>query len=71
MTVRKWRRKGQREGRSGLAPKMGRPKCGILGTTSPEVRTAIRELRQARPGWGPETLRSVASIAVPSARGPR
>jgi len=57
ITVRKWRRKGQREGRSGLAPKIGRPQRGILGTVSPELRSALRETRLARPGWGPQTLR--------------
>lgn len=57
MTVRKWRRKGQQEGRSGLSSKMGRPKSGILGTASAEFRTALRELRLAQPGWGPQTLR--------------
>ena len=57
MTVRKWRRKGQREGRCGLAPKIGRPQSGILGTFLPELRTALREMRLAQPGWGPQTLR--------------
>jgi transposase InsO family protein len=56
-TVRKWRRKLQHEGRSGLAPKIGRPKSGILSTVLPELRTALRETRLARPGWGPQTLR--------------
>jgi transposase InsO family protein len=55
--VRKWRRKLQHEGRSGLAPKIGRPKSGILSTVLPELRTALRETRLARPGWGPQTLR--------------
>ena len=56
-TVRKWRRRGQREGRSGLGSHMGRPRTGALGQTSLEVRDAVRELRQAHPGWGPQTLR--------------
>jgi len=56
MTVRKWRRKDQHEGRSGLAPTLGRPKSGILGTAPPEFRTALREMRLAHPGWGPQTL---------------
>ena len=34
-TVRKWRRRWQREGRSGLASHMGRPKSGILGASPP------------------------------------
>ena len=29
--VRKWRRKYEREGRSGLASRMGRPSTGALG----------------------------------------
>lgn len=56
-TVRKWRRCAQREGRSGLGSHMGRPRTGALGQTSPEVRDAVRELRLAHPGWGPQTLR--------------
>jgi len=55
-TVRKWRRKAQRAGRHGLVPTMGRPKSGNLGSFSAELRSAIREKRQAHPGWGPETL---------------
>ena len=55
-TVRKWRRRWQREGRSGLASHMGRPKSGILGASPPELRSAAREMRLAHPGWGPETL---------------
>jgi hypothetical protein len=56
-TVRKWRRRGQREGRSGLVSHMGRPRIGALGQTSLELRDAARELRLAHPGWGPQTLR--------------
>lgn len=56
-TVRKWRRCAQREGRSGLGSHMGRPRTGVLGQTSLELRDAARELRQAHPGWGPQTLR--------------
>jgi transposase len=57
MTVRKWRRTGQRKGRSGLAPKIGRPPSGVLGTVLPELRTALRTMRVACSGWGPQTLR--------------
>jgi len=57
MTVRKWRRRAQQDGRSGLASHMGRPGTGALGQTLLEVRDAARELRQAHPGWGPQTLR--------------
>lgn len=57
MTVRKWRRRAQREGRGGLASHIGRPKSGVLGTATPELRQVVRELRVAHPGWGPITLR--------------
>ena len=57
-TVRKWRRKGQREGRSGLVSQMGRPAIGVLGSYPIEMREAIREMRQAHPGWGPVTIRT-------------
>lgn len=56
-TVRKWRRRAEREGRSGLASHLGRPRSGALGQASPEFRAAVRELRLAHPGWGPQTLR--------------
>ncbi len=57
-TVRKWRRKYQREGRAGLASHMGRPATGALGGFPERVRQAIREMRAAHPGWGPDTLRA-------------
>lgn len=57
LTVRKWRRRAQRAGRSGLGSHMGRPRSGALGQTSLEMRDAARELRLAHPGWGPQTLR--------------
>jgi len=56
-TVRKWRRRAQRQGRSGLGSHMGRPKTGALGQVPLELREATRTLRQAHPGWGPQTLR--------------
>lgn len=56
-TVRKWRRRVQREARSGLVSHMGRPRTGALGQASLELRDAARELRIAHPGWGPQTLR--------------
>jgi transposase InsO family protein len=55
-TVRKWRRIGQRQGRSGLASKMGRPASGALGTLPATLRQAILRLRQEHPGWGPLTI---------------
>jgi len=57
-TVRKWRRRYQREGRSGLASRMGRPPTGALGHFPERVREAIREMRDANSGWGPDTIRA-------------
>jgi len=57
MTVRKWRRRAQRQGRDGLGARIGRPQSGPLGHAPPEVREAVRQLRSAHPGWGPITLR--------------
>jgi transposase InsO family protein len=55
-TVRKWRRIGQRQGRTGLASTMGRPATGALGTLPVPLREAIRRMRQGHPGWGPATI---------------
>jgi hypothetical protein len=55
-TVRKWRRIGQREGRAGLAPPIGRPPTGPLGSVTPKLREAILQLRRAHPGWGADTI---------------
>jgi hypothetical protein len=57
MTVRKWRRRAQHQGRSGLASRRGRPATGALSQASPELRQTIRDWRRTHPGWGPETLR--------------
>ena len=57
MTVRKWRRRAQHQGRSGLASRRGRPATGALSQASPELRQTIRDWRQTHPGGGPETLR--------------
>lgn len=57
-TVRKWRRKYQREGRSGLVSRMGRPPAGALGQFPLEMRDAVREMRECCPGWGPVTIRT-------------
>ncbi len=56
-TVRKWRRRAQHQGRPGLESCMGRPRCGPLGQSSPQVSEAVRRLRAEHPGWGPQTLR--------------
>jgi transposase len=57
-TVRKWRRKYQREGRAGLASHMGRPPTGALGSFPEPVREVIRDMREENPGWGPDTIRA-------------
>jgi hypothetical protein len=57
-TVRKWRRKYQREGRRGLVSRMGRPPTGALGQFPLEMRDAVREMRERCPGWGPLTIRT-------------
>ena len=55
-TVRKWRRRAQQRGRAGLTAVQGRPAAGPLGTWTPALGLALRQLRTAHPGWGPATL---------------
>jgi hypothetical protein len=55
-TVRKWRRRYQLEGRSGLVSHMGRPPTGALGQFPLEMRDAISEMREKHSGWGPLTI---------------
>jgi len=57
-TVRKWRRRYQEQGRTGLASKMGRPATGALGSKPATMRETVRAWREAQPGWGPDTLLS-------------
>lgn len=57
-TVRKWRRRGQRQGRRGLKSVMGRPAQGALSTFPAAVRETLSQMRQSHPGWGPKTLRA-------------
>jgi hypothetical protein len=57
-TVRKWRRKYQKQGRSGLDSRMGRPRIGALGQSPLELRDTIRDMRKAHPGWGPITIQT-------------
>ncbi len=57
-TVRKWRRKYQREGRSSLTSRMGRPPTGALGQFALEMRDAVHQMRKRCPGWGPVTIRT-------------
>jgi len=56
-TVRKWRRRYQKQGRSGLGSRMGRPRTGALGQSPLELRDTIRDMRKAHRGWGPITIR--------------
>jgi len=56
-TVRKWRRKYQREGRSGLVSRMGRPATGALGQFPLAIRDTAREMREGHSGWGALTIR--------------
>ena len=55
-TVRKWRRIFERKGRDGLTTQMGRPATGVLSTMPPALQTTLRALREAHPGWGPNSL---------------
>ena len=55
-TVRKWRRRFKKEGRTGLSSQMGRPPCGVLSKCSTELKQMIVQLRKDHPGWGPTTL---------------
>jgi hypothetical protein len=55
-TVRKWRRKFEREGRGGLASCMGRPSTGALGQFPDTIRDTISQMREANPGWGATTI---------------
>ena len=57
-TVRKWRRRGQQEGLSGLVSQIGRPATGALSTFPPTLVATIQTWRQAHPGWGSLTLRT-------------
>jgi transposase InsO family protein len=54
--VRKWRRKWQHDGRGSLASPMGHPATGRLSQIPTDVREALLKMRQAHPGWGPQTL---------------
>ena len=72
-TVRKWRRKFEREGRGGLASRMGRPPTGALGHYPDIVRDTIRQMRKDNPGWGATTILTelkddprVAGLQLPS-----
>lgn len=57
-TIQKWRRKGEKEGRSGLQSQMGRPAKGSLSSYPQEIAETIRRWRLEHPGWGAVTLRA-------------
>lgn len=56
-TIRKWRNRGRKLGRTGLVSHMGRPKSGALSSFPEEVTKTLLYWRQEHPGWGPITLR--------------
>lgn len=62
-TVRKWRHRGQTQGRAGLISPMGRPAEGALSSYSEEMRNVLTGWRQEHPGWGPKTLRTELELA--------
>lgn len=53
--VRKWGRVIKKGGE--LAPQMGRPKIGPLGTFSKELIAKIDEYRPGKEGWGSDTIK--------------
>ena len=55
-TVRKWRRRFEKQGKPGLVSTMGRPAAGALSTFSSTVCSAIRRLRETHPGWGADSI---------------
>jgi Homeodomain-like domain len=55
-TVRKWRQKWAKQGRTGLASQMGRPPQGALSSFPADIAAQLKRWRQAHPGWGPKTL---------------
>jgi hypothetical protein len=61
-TVRTWRRIGQRQGRAGLAPPLGRPPTGPLASVAPALRDAILKMRRSHPGWGADTILAERSV---------
>ena len=44
-TVRKWRRRYQKRGRTGLASKLGRPATGALGSKPAALREDVCHMR--------------------------
>ena len=64
-TVRKWRHTFGHKGRDGLITQMGRPATGALSTMPTELSIKLQSLREAHPGWGPDTL--LATLRADSA----
>lgn len=62
-TVRKWRRKGQRLGCTGLYSRMGRPQQGALSSFPRALVAQIQGWRRSHPGWGPKTLRTELEVS--------
>lgn len=56
-TVRRWVQRYQQAGEVGLAYRPRRPRREHPQTTPAAVRTRIRELREAHPGWGARLIR--------------
>jgi transposase len=69
-TVRKWRRKAQRQGRLGLESHMGRPTSGAMSTFPPRVQEQVRAWREQHPGWGPKTLVTELTLREDLSQGP-
>src|SRR5258708_13567746 len=67
-TVRKWRRRGQHQGRTSLSSQMGRPITGPLSTFPTGMRGAIVQMRPTHPRSGPETCLADIDVGYPSAR---
>ena len=63
-TVRKWRRRGQGQGRCGLVSRLGRPPHGALSSFAGSVRATLQTWRQQHPRWGPQTLVVQAGAAA-------
>ena len=55
-TIRKWRRRFVKYGKTGLTVRIGRPANGVLGSYPEELRDTIFQMRKAYPGWGPQTI---------------
>ena len=56
-TVQRWVRRYRAAGEVGLAYRPRRPRTEHPQTTPGAVRTRIRELREAHPGWGARLIR--------------